>query len=421
MREADPKDPMADSILSPSFEVFHDDRKLPASTYFGENGSPDIHALTLLLKITDRDVVEELVRHDAPEARHERALAALRIGCIALRQMQSKVDTEALRREGDRLISDLEVRLRAEATHIQGTLSGALKEYFDPQGGKLHERIERLIRKDGDLESLLERQIGSQEGSALARTLTAHVGSHSPIMKRLDPAQAESVTEAMRETVSEVLSHQRQTILAEFSLDHPESALNRFRKELLSGNDAFAGDLKRQIAAAVGEFSLDDQDSALSRLVAKVEEAQAKIAKEFSLDDDGSALSRMSHSLQGAKEAIDRNLTLDATDSPLSRLKRELESVLKDQTDANNKFQMEVREALGALVSKRAEAKRSTIHGIEFEGAACLVVEEECRQAGDIATRVGTHHGALGRSKVGDLVIEIGAEHVAVGSRAPRD
>jgi hypothetical protein len=81
----------------------------------------------------------------------------------------------------------------------------------------------------------------------------------------------------------------------------------------------------------------------------------AKIAKEFSLDDDRSALSRMSQSLQGAKEAIDRNLTLDATDSPLSRLKRELESVLKDQTDANNKFQMEVREALGALVSMRAK------------------------------------------------------------------
>ncbi len=221
----------------------------------------------------------------------------------------------------------------------------------------------------------------------------------------------------MRETVSEVLSQQRQTILAEFSLDHPESALSRFRKELLSGNDAFAGDLKRQIAAAVGEFSLDDQDSALSRLVAKVEEAQAKIAKEFSLDDDDSAFSRMSQSLQGAKEAIDRSLTLDATDSPLSRLKRELESVLKDQTEANNKFQMEVREALGALVSKRAEAKRSTIHGIEFEVAACLVVEEACRQAGDIAMRVGKLAGTLGRSKVGDLVIEIGAEHVAGGSK----
>jgi hypothetical protein len=44
-------------------------------------------------------------------------------------------------------------------------------------------------------------------------------------------------------------------------------------------------------------------------------------------------------------------------------------------------------------------------------------VEEECRHAGDIATRVGTLQGALGRSKVGDLVIEIGAEHVSGGSK----
>jgi hypothetical protein len=292
-----------------------------------------------------------------------------------------------------------------------------LKEYFDPQGGKFHERVERLIRKDGDLESLLERQIGSQEGSALARTLTAHLGSHSPIMKRLDPGQAESVTQAMRVTVSDVLSSQRQAILSEFSLDLPESALNRFRKELLTGNEVFTGDLRRQIDTAVGEFSLDDKDSALSRLVAKVEDAHTRITKEFSLDEDASALSRMSRSLESAKSAIDRNLTLDTTDSPLSRLKRELETVLKEQTKANSDFQMEVREALGALVGKRAEARRSTRHGIEFEDAACLVVEEECRRTGDIATRVGAMRGALGRSKVGDLVIEIGAEHVAGGSK----
>jgi hypothetical protein len=184
--------------------------------------------------------------------------------------------------------------------------------------------VERLIRKDDDLESLLNRQIGGQEDSALARTLTAHVGSHSPIMKRLDPAQAESVTEAMRATVSDVLTTQRQTILSEFSLDKPESALNRFRQELMTGNQSFTGDLKTQIATAIREFSLDDEDSAISRLVKKVEETQARIAKEFSLDDGGSALSRMSQSLDDAKQAINRNLTLDVMDCPIFCTSEEL-------------------------------------------------------------------------------------------------
>jgi hypothetical protein len=410
---------MLNPFLSSSVDTSYDDRKppVPAFAHSEEASESLTRSLRVVLDVVDRDVIDELERHGSLGDRHEYALAALRIGCIALRQVQSKVDVESLRQEGNRLILDMEQRVRAEANNLQKTLSDALKEYFDPQGGKFQDRVERLIRKDGDLESLLQRQIGGQEDSALARTLTAHVGHHSPIMKRLDPAQAESVTEAMRATVSDVLTTQRQTILSEFSLDKPESALNRFRQELMAGNQSFTGDLKAQIATAIREFSLDDEDSALSRLVKKVEEAQARIAKEFSLDDDGSALSRMSQSLDDAKQAINRNLTLDATDSPLSRLKRELETVLKEQTDANNKFQMEVREALSALVSKRAESKRSTIHGIEFEEAVCQVIEDECKRAGDIASRVGTDIGAVARSKVGDQVIEIGSDHVAGGCK----
>ena len=410
---------MPDSVLSSSLDPSYDGLNPPITVFTSseEDGETRRPSLRVMLDVVDRDVIEELVRHRSLVDRHEHALAALRIGCIALRQVQSKVDVESLREEGNRLISDMEQRVRAEANSLEKSISDALKEYFDPHNGKFHERVDRLIRKDGDLESLLQRQIGGQEGSALARTLTAHLGSHSPIMKRLDPAQAESVTEAMRATVSEVLSTQRQSILSEFSLDKPESALNRFRQELMTGNQSFTGDLKAQIATAIREFSLDDEDSALSRLVRKVEEAQARIAKEFSLDDEGSALSRMSQSLDDAKNAINRNLTLDATDSPLSRLKRELETVLKEQTEANTRFQIDVREALSAIAAKRIESKRSTAHGLEFEVAVCIVIEEECKRAGDIASRVGSQTGALPRSKIGDQVIEIGSDHVAGGCR----
>jgi hypothetical protein len=317
---------MLNPVLSSSVDASYDDRKppVPAFVHSEEPSESHTRSLRVVLDVIDRDVIDELERHGPLGDRHEYALAALRIGCIALRQVQSKVDVEGLREEGNRLISEMEQRVRAEANNLQTTLSGTLKEYFDPQGGKFQERVERLIRKDGDLESLLRRQIGGQEDSALARTLTAHVGSHSPIMKRLDPAQAESVTAAMRATVSDVLTTQRQTILSEFSLDKPESALNRFRQELMTGNQSFTGDLKTQIATAIREFSLDDEDSALSRLVKKVEETQARIAKEFSLDDGGSALSRMSQSLDDAKQAINRNLTLDVMDCPIFCTSEEL-------------------------------------------------------------------------------------------------
>ena len=63
------------------------------------------------------------------------------------------------------------------------------------------------------------------------------------------------------------------------------------------------------------------------------------------------------------------------------------------------------------------EAKRGTQHGLAFEDALFQHVDQLCQKSGDIATNTGSTVGRIKNSKVGDIVVEIGPEHVAAGSR----
>jgi hypothetical protein len=80
-------------------------------------------------------------------------------------------------------------------------------------------------------------------------------------------------------------------------------------------------------------------------------------------------------------------------------------------------FQVEVTGALEAMKAQRKETARSTQHGKDFEFTACEIIEKESQKAGDIATRTGTTPGLIKYCKVGDLVVELGADCAAAGEK----
>ena len=51
---------------------------------------------------------------------------------------------DLIQRESGRLLEGVQVRLEQHSNQLHDRLSGALKEYFDPQNGRFHERVERL-------------------------------------------------------------------------------------------------------------------------------------------------------------------------------------------------------------------------------------------------------------------------------------
>ncbi|MGQ0634620.1 MAG: hypothetical protein ACT4QC_08415 [Planctomycetaceae bacterium] len=372
--------------------------------------------ITLTLCIDDPDTAAELGQHAAGEERERFALNALRIGVLALRQARGQIDGEQIRRESQLLLAALEKQLGTHAALVHERLAGALQEYFDPDSGRFQERVNRLVRKDGELEEVLRRQVGA-DGSELARTLANSFGSESPLMKLLSPNESAGFCRALREMLDEQLCRQRDTLLRQFSLDDKDSALSRLIAELGESHTELSGSLQEKIDDVVREFSLDDENSALSRLVRNVDRAQKTITSEFSFDNDSSALSRLKKLLESTQEAIDSNLTLDRDDSALSRLRKEVLEILAAHEKGNREFQSDVKLTLEKMVVQRAEAARSTRHGMAFEEAACEFVQREAQKLGDVATRTGNTTGLIKNQKIGDCVIELGPDSAAPGAK----
>lgn len=378
-----------------------------------EGGPP---RLVVSLEIGDPEVIAELEKHPAGLPRDKYALGALRLGVLALRQAAGELDAAAIREASQDLLAGLAELLARRGTEITSNISGALRQYFDPATGALPQRIEALLRNDGDLDRALRAHL-APENSTIASALATHLGEGSALFKMLSPTDANGVRAQIERMLQSVFSEQQEQILRQFSLDDKQSALSRLVDEISESNGEIKKDLKSQVDLLTAEFSLDKPDSALSRLVAKVESARKAMIDEFSTDNEHSAFSRLDRMLSDTRDQIDRNLTLDDETSALSRLKRELQATIEGLVRSNGEFQTEVRTTLAALQARREEAARSTRHGHAFEYELGLVLGAESQRLSDPHEPSGCSTGAIKNCKTGDFVTTLGPDSAAPGAR----
>src|SRR5688572_7013273 len=113
--------------------------------------------------VDDALIVPEMLAYPTGPERDQYVLTALRIGVLALKQAQGRLDADVIRGESDRLLAMLEDRLGNHQRNVQDQVAGTLREYFDPRSGRFNERVEQLMRPDGELERLLRTQIGASD------------------------------------------------------------------------------------------------------------------------------------------------------------------------------------------------------------------------------------------------------------------
>ena len=99
------------------------------------------------LAVDDPLIVPELFAYAAGAERDKYVLTALRIGVLALKQAQGRLDADVIRGEGDRLLATLEQRLTNHQRSVQEQVAGTLREYFDPKSGRFNERVEQIRRQ----------------------------------------------------------------------------------------------------------------------------------------------------------------------------------------------------------------------------------------------------------------------------------
>lgn len=345
--------------------------------------------LSLTLHVADTEVITELAKQGDELNREQYALVALRLGVLTLRQARGELDSAAVRQAGQEVLNNLGELLTARGGEITSGIAGALRQYFDPRTGTLPQRIESLIRNDGDLERVLRSYL-APENSTIARALAAQVGEGSPIFKLLSPDHAEGLKARIESMLVDVLTEQQQQIVKEFSLDDEGSALSRLVKRVQETNGTLTEEVTARVEGLIGEFSLDRPDSALSRLVRKVEVAQEFIGNSLTLDDDGSSL---------------------------SRLKRELQATIDGLAKSNSEFHTEVREVLARLESRRETSHRSTLHGNTFQEQVDGLLDSEARRFNDLHENTSASVGIISHCKVGDFVTTLGPDSAAPRSR----
>ena len=345
---------------------------LPAPVPANHNAQP-VH---LDLYVTDPEVAREVAERTEGRERDGYALGALRLGVLALRQASGALDAHTIQREGERLLGSVRELLVERTGQVTDGVTQLLGNYFDPKSGSLPQRLERLTKRDGELETMLSKHLDG-ERSVLAQTLAQHVGLQSPLFKLLSPEQGDGLVSTLARTIDRALKAQSDEVLGQFSLDRPDSALKRLLDQVATKN----GELRKELADDV-----------------------AAVTKEFSLDHEDSALSRLSTAIDRTCKSVQTSLTLDDPESPLFRMKREMRDVLDGMATSNAHFQTEVRATLEAFKARREEAARSTRHGNTFEASVGEFLQREAQRLGDVYEAVGTLKGQIDR-KTGDHVL----------------
>jgi hypothetical protein len=363
-------------------------------------------ALTLELEVSDPEVVEMLRERPEGSDRNTYATDALRIGLLALRHANSRLDADQLRHETTRLLESLDAKLSSYSRQSHERMQSTLSEYFDPKSGRFSERVERLVADDGELPRILRQHMAGDE-SQLARTLTSHIGRDSPLMRMLSPDQSTGLLESLRKLVEQQLASQSKRVLDEFSLDNEQGALRRLVGELTEKHGSLSRDLREKIDEVVQEFSLDAEDSALNRLKKKLDEAHRTITGEFSLNNEHSAFSQLKRMLETTQGSINSSLTLDEEGSPLARLKRELMTILQAHVETNAEFQEKVMTSLAKLTQRRETEAQTTLHGHSFEQAVYDFLSRDCQTCGHIIEATGNRTGLKQNCKKGDIVVTL--------------
>lgn len=318
-------------------------------------------SIALSLRVTDPDVIAELSRRESDE-RERFALAALRIGVLAVKQAGGALDERALRDAGREMVTAMQVELSHHREKVAAEMAGELRRYFDKQTGSVSNAIADLTKSDGQLEKLLGRHLGG-DASTLARTLTQHVGEQSPLLRVLSPVQKDGILAQLGEAVKKSLEEQRKSLLTEFDMNRDDSALSRLIRQVKDGN----ANLGRTIDETVG-----------------------RLAKEFSLDNEQSSL---------------------------VRFKKEVSGLVEKLAAEQREFQARVGKELTALTTARSIEEQTPRKGATFETALGQLLQAEALRAREQCFPVGNSVGVLKHCRKGDYVLEFGPDSAAPGQR----
>ncbi len=330
--------------------------------------------------------------------RQQLATDAWSIGLRALANAHAQAQEARLQDVGKTLLDDVDRLLKGHVDSQQQIIATVLSKYFDPNDGQVAERLGAFMNDEGVLARLLEKYLGD-DGSVLAQTLARQVGEQSELFKKLSPTDSEGLVKILEAQFRSVLNDGHAELLRALDPLAENGAVARFLKSL------------REDLATADEDRAKQLQKALAALDA---------------NDDNSLISRMMRETATARQSVLEAVNPESPDSPMAMMKASLTELLKDyaktqqealelQRQRQEKFESDVREALGRLEGRRDETAVSPRGGLNFQDAVTAFVSNAVQGAPCTVEDTGNTTGTRARCKVGDLVARFTEESAFAG------
>jgi hypothetical protein len=326
------------------------------------------------------------------------ALDAWSIGLRALANAHAQAQESRLQDVGTTLLEDVDRLLKGHVDSQQQIIATVLSKYFDPKDGQVAERLSAFMNDQGVLARLLDKYLGP-DSSVLAQTLARGVGEQSELFKKLSPTDSEGLVKTLEAQFRAVLGDGHAELLRALDPLAEDGAVARFLKSL------------REDLATADEDRAEQLQKALAALDA---------------NDDSSLISRMMRETASARQTVLEAVNPDSPESPMALMKQSLTILLKEhaqtqqealelQRQRQEKFEGDVREALGRLEGRRDEKAVSPSGGFNFQDGVTAFVSTAVHGAPCTVEDTGNTAGTRGRCKVGDLVVRFTEESAFAG------
>lgn len=372
----------------------------------GDTMTPNITAtVTLLDDGLDVAIHDELPGSSTAfatldaRAQSELASEAWRLGLRVMANAHAQAEEAKLSDVGRTLIADVEHHLAEHLRAQERSLATALKQYFDPDDGKVAERMAALVGDRGTMPALLEKFVGPRN-SVLAETLARAVGEGSVLFQKLSPSDSEGIVKVLESKIADALARNQRDLKDALDPLAPDGAVARFLRQLRDELATSEQGKDGRIAAALAALDANDEASAISRLMRETDRARDTLVSALNPSVPGSPLATVVASLRAEfdRQSLGMNQFQEA-----QRLRQE-------------ELDKSIQATLARFETKRREDARAPQGGHDFEAALSTFVTERLQNAPVTVDATGGTVGQRARCKVGDLVVRHTAEGAFAGS-----
>lgn len=327
------------------------------------------------------------------------ALEAWRIGLRALANAHAQAEESRLADVGKTLLGNFERQLQAHVERQQQTLTTILGRFFDPRDGQVTQRLAAFVDDQGVLARLLEKYLGPKN-SVLAESLARQVGETSPLFKKLNPSDSEGVVKTLEAGLRQVMGEGHEELAHALDPLAEDGAVARFLRSLREELKVADADWAKQLSTALAALDANDEKSLISRLAQETTKAQRAV------------IEAINPSLAGSPMAV----MVGTITQLLKEQAQTQETFSRRQAERQDRFEADMREALGRLESRRAIELKSPRGGVDFEDAVVRFVMSAVAGAPCVVEDTTHSPGLRTRCKKGDLVVRFTDESAFAGA-----